>query len=354
MAKRVTDHYQKASEHLARAAEHEKKAAQDHEAGRDEAAIQHAQTARVHTLRAESHAERALNAYVEHVHVLMGEVRHRAKNTLNLVQAIAQQTAAGSPETFIARFNDRIRALASYQDLLVRSERNGVELDELVRAQLAHLTDQIGSRIITHGVARQRLNAAAAQVIGLALNELATNAVKYGALSTAAGRVEIGWGVDGGVLEIAWTERNGPPVKPPHRRGFGTTIMTSLPKMTIDGQAQLDFAPSGVSWRLTCSTADVLLPEKAAAKPERGGVASIILESHPGVVAAATAVLRYLSFALPLASTPSVDLDAVTYSGVSAWFGPHKRTRKAGGGLRGSYQSRRRGAGLAQLLATPR
>ena len=270
MAKRVTDHYQKASEHLSRAAEHDKKAAQDHAAGRDEAAIQHAQTARVHTLRAESHAERALNAYVEHVHVLMSEVRHRAKNTLNLVQAIASQTAAGSPETFITRFNDRIRALASYQDLLVQSEWNGVELDELVRVQLGHLTDQIGSRIVTHGVARQRLNAAAAQVIGLALNELATNAVKYGALSTAAGRVEIGWDVSGGVLEIAWTERNGPPVKPPDHHGFGITIITSLPKMTIDGQVQLDFAPSGVTWRLTCSAKSVLLPKKPGAKPKRG------------------------------------------------------------------------------------
>ena len=276
MAKRVTDHYQKASEHLSRAAEHDKKAAQDHAAGRDEAAIQHAQTARVHTLRAESHAERALNAYVEHVHVLMGEVRHRARNTLNLVQAIASQTAAGSPETFITRFNDRIRALASYQDLLVQSEWNGVELDELVRVQLGHLTDQIGSRIVTHGVARQRLNAAAAQVIGLALNELATNAVKYGALSTAAGRVEIGWDVSGGVLEIAWTERNGPPVKPPDHHGFGITIITSLPKMTIDGQAQLDFAPSGVTWRLTCPAKDVLLPKKPGAKPKRGAA-----EHHP-------------------------------------------------------------------------
>jgi two-component sensor histidine kinase len=143
----------------------------------------------------------------------MSEVHHRAKNTLSLVRAIAQQTATGS--TFITRFNDRIRALAAYQDLLVRSKWNGVELDELARAQLAHLTDQIGSRIVTHGVARQRLNAAAAQVIGLALNELATNAVKYGALSTPAGRVDIGWEVSGGVPEITWTERNGPPVKPP-------------------------------------------------------------------------------------------------------------------------------------------
>ncbi len=275
MAKRVADHYQKASEHLARAAEHDKKAAQDHEAGREKAAVQHAQTARIHTLRAESHVEKALNAYVEHVQLLMSEVHHRAKNTLNLVQAIARQTAAGSPETFIARFNDRIRALASYQDLLVRSEWNGVELDELVRAQLAHLSDQSGSRIIIHGVARQRLNAAAAQVIGLALNELATNAVKYGALSTAPGRVEIGWEVSGEVLEITWTESNGPTVKPPHRQGFGTTIISELPKMTINGEVQLDFAPSGVRWHLTCPGTNVLLSDKT---PKRGAG-----EHHPQI-----------------------------------------------------------------------
>jgi two-component sensor histidine kinase len=270
MAKRVADHYRKASEHLARAAEHEKKAAQNHDAGRDDAALQHAQAARIHTLRAESYAEKALNAYVEHVNLLMNEVRHRAKNTLNLVEAIARQTAAGTPETFIARFNNRIRALASYQDLLVRSEWNGVELDELVRVQLAHLSEQVGSQIIIQGATRQRLNAAAAQVIGLALNELATNAAKYGALSTDAGKVEISWKVNGGSLEITWTERDGPPVKAPHRRGFGTKIISELPKMTIDGEVQLDFARSGVRWHLTCPLAKVLLSDEAEPKPERG------------------------------------------------------------------------------------
>jgi two-component sensor histidine kinase len=278
MAKRITDHYKKASEQLARAAEHEKKAAEDHEAGDDKAALQHAQTARIHTLRAESHAEKALNAYVEHVELLMGEVRHRAKNTLNLVEAIARQTATGSPETFITRFNDRIRALASYQDLMVRSEWNGVELDELVRVQLAHLSDEIGSKIITQGVARQRLNAAAAQVIGLALNELATNAVKYGALSTAAGRVELRWEVSGGNLDITWTERDGPPVKPPDRQGFGTTIISELPKVTIDGEVELDFAPSGVRWRLTCPATRALLSDEARVTPKR-----VATEHHPQI-----------------------------------------------------------------------
>jgi two-component sensor histidine kinase len=273
MSKRAAaEHYRKASEHLARAAQHDKKAAEDHEAGRDEAATQHAQAARVHTIRAESHAEKALNAYVEHVHLLMGEVRHRTRNTLNLVQAIARQTATDSPEAFIARFNERIRALASNQELLTRSEWNGVKLDELARTQLGYLTNEIGSRITIRGVAKLRLNAAAAQVIGLALNELATNAVKYGALSTSAGRVEIGWEVNGGVLEITWTERHGPPVKAPQRHGFGTTVITSLPKMTIDGEAQLDFAPSGVIWHLTCPAVNVLLPEETGVKPKGAAV----------------------------------------------------------------------------------
>ncbi len=270
MAKRVTEHYQKASEHLSRAAQQEKEAAKNHEAGRDDEAMQHAQSARIHTLRAESHAEKALNAYVEHVHLLMSEVRHRARNTLNLVQAIADQTATGSPETFITRFNDRIRALASYQDLLVRSEQNGIELDELVRAQLAHLPDEIGSRITTHGVTRTRLNTAAAQVVGLALNELSTNAVKHGALSTAAGRVDVCWEAKGENLEITWTECNGPPVRPPQKSGFGTTVITELPRMTINGEVELDFAPSGVIWRLTCPAAEALLSEKTGVAPKSG------------------------------------------------------------------------------------
>jgi two-component sensor histidine kinase len=259
MSKRAAEHYRKASEHLARAAQHDEKAARYHEAGRDEAAMEHAQAARTHTVRAESHAEKALRAYVEHVHLLMGETRHRAKNTLSLVQAIARQTATGAPETFITRFNERIRALAFNQDLLVRNEKEGVELNDLVRAHLAHLTGQAGSQIATHGPARLHLNPAAAQVIGLALHELATNASKYGALSTAAGHVDIGWEACEGSFKIAWTERNGPPVTPPEHHGFGTTITTSLPKMTIDGEVQLEFAPSGVTWCLICPAANAVL-----------------------------------------------------------------------------------------------
>jgi two-component sensor histidine kinase len=124
----------------------------------------------------------------EQTQLLMREVNHRAKNMLSVVDAIVHQTAARNPEDFIERFSERIQALSANQDLLVRNEWNGVDTEDLVRAQLAHFSELIGSRIVVHGP-RLRLKAASAQAIGFALHELATNAGKYGALSTDTGRV---------------------------------------------------------------------------------------------------------------------------------------------------------------------
>jgi len=133
---------------------------------------------------------------------------------------LAHQTAAKNPEDFVERFSERVQALSANQDLLVRNEWNGVEIAALVRAQLAHFADLIGSRIAVQGP-KLRLNAASAQAIGLALHELATNAGKYGSLSTDRGRVDICWRTDGDALTMSWTERDGPPVSAPKRRGFG-------------------------------------------------------------------------------------------------------------------------------------
>jgi two-component sensor histidine kinase len=150
----------------------------------------------------------------------MREANHRARNILSLVQAIARQTAAREPEDFIARFTERIQALAANQDLLVRNQSQGVDVEDLVRAQLAPFADLSGSRILVCGP-KLRLNTACAQAIGLALHQLATNAAKYGALSTARGRVDISWGVAEQTFTISWTERDGPPVSAAKRRGFG-------------------------------------------------------------------------------------------------------------------------------------
>jgi PAS domain S-box-containing protein len=196
-------------------------------------------------------------AYEDRILFLMHEVNHRAKNMLSLVQAVARQTAAWEPEDFIARFNERIRALAANQDLLVRNEWKGVDVEALVRAQLAHFADLVGSRIAVDGP-RLRLNAAAAQALGLALHELATNAGKYGALSVDAGRVDVRWRLDGDVFAMIWTERNGPPVSPPVRYGFGSTVVDLMAKESVGGGVELNYAPLGLMWRLTCPAANAL------------------------------------------------------------------------------------------------
>jgi PAS domain S-box-containing protein len=195
----------------------------------------------------------------EQVHLLMREMNHRGKNILSLVQAVARQTVVSDPQHFIDRFTDRIQAIAANQDLLVRSSWRGVDVDDLVCAQLAHFSDLIGYRISFHGP-RLRLNGTAAQAIGMALHELATNASKYGALSTDAGHVDIAWRTDGSLFKMNWTERNGPPVRPPNRRGFGTTVIGSMVKQAVGGAVQLDYDTAGVAWRLTCPAANALEP----------------------------------------------------------------------------------------------
>jgi PAS domain S-box-containing protein len=193
----------------------------------------------------------------EEIRLLMREANHRAKNMLGLVQVIARQTAASSPESFTERFAARIQALAANQDLLVRHKWHGVDMEDLVRAQLAHFADLIGPRIAVGGP-KLHLNAAASQALGLAIHELATNAGKYGALSTDAGHVDIDWRLDGETLAMNWTERGGPPVGQPEHLGFGTTVTRSMAKRSLDGEVELDYAQSGLAWHLTCPATNAL------------------------------------------------------------------------------------------------
>jgi len=107
-------------------------------------------------------------------------------------------------------------------------------------------------------------------------HELATNAGKYGALSTDAGHVDVSWGTDGDTLAMSWTERDGPPVSAPKRRGFGTIVMEAMTARSVDGAVDLDYAPSGVTWRLTCPAANAL---EAGGNGEQAG--SFALYSGP-------------------------------------------------------------------------
>jgi two-component sensor histidine kinase len=169
------------------------------------------------------------------------ELQHRCNNLLAVIQAIAHRTLAG-PSLDEARtaFEARLQALARAHRQLLKSNWTGVSLDEIVRQAL----EPFGPRSEIEG-GDVTLTPKDAQNFSLALHELATNAVKHGALSSPDGRVEIAWAVRGGgddrVLSFRWQERGGPPVVAPSRRGFGTTLL----KATF-GDVRFEYAPEGL------------------------------------------------------------------------------------------------------------
>jgi PAS domain S-box-containing protein len=192
----------------------------------------------------------------EHRRLLMREVDHRAKNILSVVQAIAHQTQASSCQEFLARFDERIQSLSASHSLMVKNQWRNVPLAELVRAQLAHFGTLLDSRIIVCGP-DLKITAAAAQAIGMATHELATNAGKYGALSVDRGHVDIAWRVEpadagGQRFTMEWSESGGPIVVPATRRGFGWSVLCELTKMSLGADVTLEYAPTGVVWRLGC------------------------------------------------------------------------------------------------------
>ena len=192
--------------------------------------------------------------------ILMREVNHRSKNLLAVVQSIAHQMARGAdPETFAKRFADRLAGLAASQDLLVQSQWNGVDLAELVTSQLAHYQHLIGVRIHVAGEP-VRISASAAQNLGMAVHELATNAAKYGALSGDIGNVAIRWEVAaaGDAFTITWTESGGPAVTAPLRKGLGSLIITRLLETSLGGTYALRFDPGGLTWSLRAPVSTVV------------------------------------------------------------------------------------------------
>ena len=231
----------------------------------------------------------------EQVRLLLREVNHRSKNLLAVVQAVARQTAAAGGDDFIHRFEQRIQGLSASQDLLVRQGWRGVLLDDLIRAQLAAFAGLFGGRIRLSGPA-VLLTATAAQALGMALHELATNAGKYGALSNDDGTVDVHWdlrpapedgpdrGADAGAagglrLAVRWQERGGPPVAPPTRRGFGSIVLDRIARQMLGAEVALDFAADGFAWQMTCTDGRALV---AHAGTKGGDVGAMPVAAPPG------------------------------------------------------------------------
>lgn len=195
---------------------------------------------------------------------VMRELSHRTKNLLAVVQAMARQTARLSRDLddFQARFAERVAALARSHDLLVAQEWHGAPLAELVASQLMPFVGRDRDRLSAAGPPIL-LRPEAAQSIGLALHELATNAAKHGALSTAAGRVVVAWCLVPATddrearFELTWQERGGPVVTPSGRRGFGLEVIERLVPSALGGEATFESEPSGVVWRLEAPAGEV-------------------------------------------------------------------------------------------------
>jgi PAS domain S-box-containing protein len=186
--------------------------------------------------------------------LLIHELNHRVKNILAMVQAIAAQTLtnAASPEAAQQALDQRLLALARAHDVLTRESWHGAELTDIIAGTVAALEANPGQRVHTSGPP-VRLEPKAAVTLAMVLHELTTNAVKYGALSTEEGWVNLAWTAGrakGGLrLTLTWAERGGPTVKPPRRRGFGARLIArSL--AAEQGSAELIYAPEGVQCRM--------------------------------------------------------------------------------------------------------
>jgi PAS domain S-box-containing protein len=210
----------------------------------------------------------------EKIRFLMGELTHRTKNILAVVQAIARQNArdAISLETFSEAFDRRITAVAGSLDLLINQEWHSASMLELVSVQTSPVMGNNGNRIILTGDDIALLPDAA-QNLGLALHELSTNAAKYGALSVPDGHIALGWWIADGVgdervFSLVWKELGGPPVTKPTRKGFGHTVMNRLVKSALSGMASLDFEPDGVKWSVTIPVSRILAKAAPDAKAD--------------------------------------------------------------------------------------
>lgn len=198
--------------------------------------------------------------------VLLGEINHRVKNTLATINAIARltRTSSASVPEFVEGFQDRVFALARAYDLLTKTDWEGADLGSLVETTLAPYARSNRIRIEGSAVA---LRPKFALAMAAAVQELTTNAAKYGSLSNASGALDVSWREEKGAVRFDWIESGGPPVTAPTRRGFGTKLIQDLLANETGWTVDLDYAASGLRCRILMqqvAAANEVSPAKAA------------------------------------------------------------------------------------------
>jgi PAS domain S-box-containing protein len=182
----------------------------------------------------------------ELIDLLAREADHRTKNLLTVAQATVHLAQGDTPAALKAAIEGRLKALGSAHALLAQSRWVGADLRKLVTEELAPHSRANESRVEAEGP-NVMLRPEQAQAMALAVHELVTNAVKYGALSVAAGRVRVEWGLrPGDRLFVRWIESGGPRVTPPTRQGFGTRVMARMIVDQLNGEVNFDWREQGV------------------------------------------------------------------------------------------------------------
>jgi PAS domain S-box-containing protein len=192
-----------------------------------------------------------------HSNMLINELNHRVKNTLATVQSIVWQALRKSTDAKVIgeSIQDRLSALSRSHDLLTREQWASAALHDIVTDALEPFgaSGALAERLVIRGD-NIRLSPKVTLALGIAINELATNAMKYGAFSNEAGSIEIAWSVvpslHGARLLLNWTEKGGPLVSPPMRKGFGLQVIERGLAQELEGSVNLDFQPTGLIFTL--------------------------------------------------------------------------------------------------------
>ncbi|MBN9219330.1 MAG: sensor histidine kinase [Mesorhizobium sp.] len=196
--------------------------------------------------------------------LLIRELHHRVKNTLANVRAMMGATArsSGNIEDFVREFSARLVSLADTHSMLTDDYWQTAMLHKLLERELQHYDTVAPSRIMVDGP-DVSLVADIAIPIGMAFHELASNSSKYGALSKSEGRLDVHWAIstspDGQTVRLEWSERNGPTVKPPKRRGFGTTLLERVVAVQCNAKVELDYRPEGLRFSMELPLRDTRL-----------------------------------------------------------------------------------------------
>jgi PAS domain S-box-containing protein len=203
----------------------------------------------------------------EHQRLLVGELNHRVKNTLAVVQGLAFQTFRGLPDEkgAVKAFEGRLMALAAAHNLLTKENWEAADLHDLATGVCkVHAIEN--SRVIVEGVSL-RIAPEPSVTLTLVLHELATNALKYGSLSVPDGRVRIRWTSDQDRLELQWEESGGPKVERMSGPGFGSRMIDRAFTRQMNGKAEFAFEPTGFACRLSAPLDAVVFDRRQAIAP---------------------------------------------------------------------------------------